>query len=47
MVRFYSMHSWLKKLNGNGNKRTVDDVEAAGKTNANGVLANVFAFCAR
>ena len=33
------MDSWLKY------KRTTDDVEATVKTNANRVLANVFAFC--
>ena len=35
----------LKKLHDNSNKRTADDVEAVVKTNANRVLANVFAFC--
>ena len=37
------MDSWLKKSHDNGNKRTADDVEAAVYTNANRVLANVFA----
>ena len=46
LVRFSSMDSRLKKLLNNGNnKRTAGDVEAAVKTNANRVFANVFAFC--
>ena len=39
------MDSWLKKSHDN-DKRTANDVEAAVKTNANRVFANVFAFCA-
>ena len=38
------MDSRLKKLHDNGSKPTADDVEAAVKTNANRVFANVLAF---
>ena len=38
------MDSWLKKWHDNGSEPTADYVEAAVKTNANRVFANVFTF---
>ena len=42
---FFSMDSWLKQSLDNSNKRTPDNVEAAVRTSANWVFANVLEFC--